>query len=78
MSSLFLFTFIFYLPTITEAPTENPLITLPMQITIKISEAVNENPTIETNVNKIKDNFLPIPFIRKPNNDYLDISKSVK
>ena len=56
----------FYLPTITEAPTENPLITLPMQITIKISEAVNENPTIETNVNKIKDNLLPIPFIRVP------------
>ena len=68
----------FYLPTITDAPTENPLIILPMQITNNISEAVNENPTIETKVNKIKDNFLPIPFIRAPKNTYVEVIKSLK
>ena len=67
----------FYLPTITEAPTENPLIILPMQITNNISDAVNENPTIETKVNKIKDNFLPIPFIRAPKNYYVDVTKTL-
>ena len=68
----------FYLPTITDAPTENPLIVLPIQITNNISDAVNEKPTIETKFNKINDNFLPIPFIRAPKNDYVDITKSLK
>ena len=58
--------YIFSLPTITDEPTENPDITLPMHITTKSSAAVNENPTIESNVNRIKDDFRPSLFIRKP------------
>ena len=57
---------IFSLPTITDEPTENPDITLPMHITTKSSAAVNENPTIESNVNRIKDDFRPSLFIRQP------------
>ena len=57
---------IFSLPTITDEPTENPDITLPVHITTKSSAAVNENPTIESNVNRIKDDFRPSLFIRQP------------
>ena len=57
---------IFSLPTITDEPTENPDITLPMHITTKSSAAVNENPMIESNVNTIKDDFRPSLFIRQP------------
>ena len=57
---------IFSLPTITDEPTENPDITLPVHITTKSSAAVNENPMIESNVNRIKDDFRPSLFIRKP------------
>ena len=57
---------IFSLPTITDEPTENPDITLPMHITTKSSAAVNENPMMESNVNRIKDDFRPSLFIRQP------------
>ena len=57
---------IFSLPTITDEPTESPDITLPMHITTKSLAAVNENPMIESNVNRIKDDFRPTLFIRQP------------